>query len=763
MASSLFSEGDFKEPFSSVEFLEKLQRRVSLSRDDARASLTLSPTPSEEADASFDPRPLQQLFDDSLSELTTLSGWVEKKIDRLERSCAEAEKAHRAKMRDLNKSYDVIVNSFQDLDERIKKVATKAVHLGDRLEAVNSKRVRATNARDLMRSFAEFDGPDSKALSLVFTEADRVHEAADVIQKLNVIAQELGGGDRYARARLRIEQKCSEIETAVMQMFVNAREMGDVKAMRECANTLYSFKGYSTCVDTYVNLHRFFKGTDGGGGGTGPMGRRTTNTADMFSDIVDACHKEYETIRAVFGNPAAVMAQFVQRVFEQSIQHHVELVMQEALATDKRAYLTQLNKLYEKTLELTSSLSALDLGQDPNLLSKLVDAVFCGYLGNYILYEEAFLQEAYSASAKSYYDSLGHAKRPAGPNRNLGLFQRVMKAANQPPESPALGGRGGLGSASASSLPKDSETETFLSIELALTMIHENREAISRCVRMSDPSELAGNMQRVFDRLLEHLCVEHVNYALDLASEKLGIEPKTEPTLVFFGVAQAANYSFHLLQNHFRESVAPALAGSVAAQTECIGKKNKIMELLEGKIASGLEKTLETIVIWLGRILETEQKKTEFRPNDDDLSVFTLPCTQACRKCCRFFTKQREAAQSSLDGYNADGFLTVLATRFHRVLTDHIRQQSINSLGGLLLTRDIAEYQNCVRGIKNPLIMEMFELLREISNIYVVRPENLRQVSSEGRLVKLDRDTLMGFVRLRSDFKTAGIAKQFES
>lgn len=66
-------------------------------------------------------------------------------------------------------------------------ILRKVVHLGDQLESVNTPRARAEEALKLMKHFDDFlDGDTS--VSPVFTDKARLYEAADIIQKLQLIA-----------------------------------------------------------------------------------------------------------------------------------------------------------------------------------------------------------------------------------------------------------------------------------------------------------------------------------------------------------------------------------------------------------------------------------------------------------------------------------------------------------------------------------------------------------------------------------------------
>ena len=59
------------------------------------------------------------------------------------------------------------------MDERINFVATKAVHLGDQLEGVNTPRTRAAEALMLIKYFSEFMS-NEQPTSELFTDPNQV-------------------------------------------------------------------------------------------------------------------------------------------------------------------------------------------------------------------------------------------------------------------------------------------------------------------------------------------------------------------------------------------------------------------------------------------------------------------------------------------------------------------------------------------------------------------------------------------------------------
>lgn len=79
----------------------------------------------------------------------------------------------------------------------------------------------------------------------------QIDEAADVIQKLHLIAQDLPV-PKYDAVKRKIERKYDETERALIEQFVMAQRKEDLNRMKEIADVLSQFKGYSQCVDAFI-------------------------------------------------------------------------------------------------------------------------------------------------------------------------------------------------------------------------------------------------------------------------------------------------------------------------------------------------------------------------------------------------------------------------------------------------------------------------------------------------------------------------------
>lgn len=142
------------------------------------------------------------------------------------------------------------VDDFQQLDEKINSVAAKVIHLGEQLENVNTPRNRTVEAQILLNNMAEFlqQGP---IVNDIFNDKSKLFEAADIIQKLFTISQDLPS-EKFNNAKKKIESKYDEIERSLIEEFADAQKCNDIEKMKEISTILSQFKGYSQCVDVYI-------------------------------------------------------------------------------------------------------------------------------------------------------------------------------------------------------------------------------------------------------------------------------------------------------------------------------------------------------------------------------------------------------------------------------------------------------------------------------------------------------------------------------
>jgi len=702
-----------QDPFNADEFVETLAWRA------------LGGIRSNQEN--FDPMVLHASFTSTIDELEEMKRKVLEQVDQLEVECTEEEKAHWQRVAELHKHNQAAFNHFKALDERINFVATKVVHLGDQLEGVNTPRTRAAEAQELMKYFSEF--LNDKKPSHLFSDPFQVEQAADVIQKLYITAHELPSGDRFDKAKEKIGEMYGKIEKQLIDDFKQSYYDGDKERMKRITGILSNFKGYGHCIDIFLEESQ----------------KGAYNRPDIFECIPPLCEKTNAIIVVVFSAPETVMAKFVLNVFHGKLQEYLERSLKDK--SDLEKYLNTLQSLYVKTTSLCEHLSKYSLGSDALFLTKLTKNVFARYVETYIIDESRFLKEKSVLILQRFYESKGH-QRKIIQTGGIHDLRRDLQAAIGTKTNlnlgPAIENYGG---------------ETFLSQETAINLLQEYKLAFKRCQLLSKRHEIDNDAARLFELLVQYLCLEHIDYAVDLGLQAIPLaDPKSQPEIYFIEVVGQANTIFHLFEKQFTDFLVPLVSGT-SKHSECLQRKREIMEAMENKLDIGLDRTLSAIVGWIKYLLTTEQKKSDFKPDSEEgpLQMFST----ACGKVVQYIKNQVNDIHTGLDGKNVDVMLTELGIRFHRVVYEHLQQYQYNSIGAMLVICDVNEYRKCIKDFQIPLLTQLFNKLHALCNLLVVVPENLKQVSCAEELVGLDRSTLVQFVQLRVDYKTARLASQF--
>uniref|UniRef100_A0A8C9Q1N0 Exocyst complex component 5 n=1 Tax=Spermophilus dauricus TaxID=99837 RepID=A0A8C9Q1N0_SPEDA len=525
-------------------------------------------------------------------------------------------------------------------------------------------------------------------------KSNQIKEAADIIQKLHLIAQELPF-DRFSEVKSKIASKYHDLECQLIQEFTSAQRRGEISRMREVAAVLLHFKGYSHCVDVYIKQCQ--------------EGAYLRN--DIFEDAAILCQRVNKQVGDIFSNPETVLAKLIQNVFEIKLQSFVKDQLEECRKSDAEQYLKSLYDLYTRTTNLSSKLMEFNLGTDKQtFLSKLIKSIFISYLENYIEVETGYLKSRSAMILQRYYDSKNHQKRSIGTGGIQDLKERIRQRTNLP-LGPSI----------------DTHGETFLSQEVVVNLLQETKQAFERCHRLSDPSDLPRNAFRIFTILVEFLCIEHIDYALETGLAGIPSSDSRNANLYFLDVVQQANTIFHLFDKQFNDHLMPLISSSPKL-SECLQKKKEIIEQMEMKLDTGIDRTLNCMIGQMKHILAAEQKKTDFKPEDENNVL--IQYTNACVKVCTYVRKQVEKIKNSMDGKNVDTVLMELGVRFHRLIYEHLQQYSYSCMGGMLAICDVAEYRKCAKDFKE-------------------------------QLANLDKNILHSFVQLRADYRSARLARHF--
>ncbi|EDQ91071.1 uncharacterized protein MONBRDRAFT_23981 [Monosiga brevicollis MX1] len=716
-----------------------------------------------------DLRPADRLllaFDNAIAELWHVHEQVEEEVTRLEVSCRSQEERHLDTLSSTTHLLSEAHESLHNLGHGINGVALKIVHVGDQLENLKGKRDRCLSAARLIEYRMQLENglplsaplskleprddianadPDEIGVDDAEEEEDEfsldnddLAHAASIVQQLNYLCP----------TSKRLTGVRSYLESLIKHRFQELLIIEDDEGMHQLASVclqhvpeLYP-KLMHICIKAVVRT------------------KAHLIQIDPFEGIASIARQEGLRLQKIFESQPVTVA-LVQKLCKEDLKPFVLAAVEGA--PDR---LAAVHRMYKRTQSVLQSIcEELNVPGGPKLGLQLTRAVFQAELDNHFAGELDAMLSSYGSALEGYYAGIGHEK--------------VIGTSPRTPRKHAR-----------SKSLESSHIElsmTLLSDDLAAEMLDENRLALIRCRDLSPLRDAPQWPLQLFSRLLTALGQEHIKYALSVATKYLPPKkPKTEPKIQFFDVLRDVNKIFYLLQRsahlqkHFQDALVPIIRDDLELYLACLKHKNEVMEDLEQQLASGVEVCLDAIIEWVKVSLTKERNKLEFRV--EDAEVLNAPCTQTCTYVANFLRAQIQSIHQSLNGKNLTNVLHVLGVRLHKVIYESIKQfqytilgkvGGLNTLplepawltyrgtvarsGGMLLARDLAVYEKILHQFSDPYINELLEVLRELCYLLIVKPENIAQLCSEGKLATLDQSVVTAFLHLRSDFKAAKI------
>lgn len=729
-----------QDPFDGHEFIERIAWRATADKFD---------NPDK-----FDAKLLHDAFLYGLQELRAVKDNSQKKCDRLEEICKEEEKRHWKNVRELKERFRQSINNFHSMDKRLDQVADKVHSLGQQLEVINRPRSKAAEAYKLLKQFGEFlDTSYDPNVTFTVSNKKAFFEDADVIHKLYLIAQELPKTEKFEKSRLRIEQKYNLMERELIEEFVKAYRCDDKSQMRDIAAIMSNFKGYNQCIDAFIEQSLM-----GVIIGSSPLDHR-----DGLSEVLPLCEKVQVIVRDVFKNPEDVMSKFLLHIYSGKLKDHIVHTMK--IHGDQERYLNELYYQFTRTTRLSNQIiSAKIMGsRDLELLTR---RIFSEYLNTYSDTEVTSLKDRCAGILNRYYESKNHQKK-ASPISSItqDIKNKITRAKNISGLANInvnIGPLAGINITVANDpLPPG---ETLLSEEVAISLLHEVKQALNRNKELSKPNE-AENAVKIFYLCLQHLCIEHIDYAIELSIELMNLEQKSLPDLRFFDIVRQCNAMCHLIEKQFIDNVLPQVSKpeSKKCYAECGKRKRQVLDQLELKLNEGLEKSLSVCINWIKTTLNAEQKKTDFKPENEESAPAVS--TSACSKVCKFVKTVTGKILDCLDGENVNTVYTEFGDRFYKAIYEHLQKFEFSSIGAMVAISDVKAYSSAIRIPSRDnsskslsdsrVVEEKFKVLHNLCNLWVVPPENLKQLCGDDGLSKVDRNILDTFIQLRADFRSS--------
>lgn len=530
----------------------------------------------------FDPKPLIRGFEHALTRLNNLSEDLEEKENELSGAVRRAEAQHNQNVESLGRRLEQAIDRFQRLDSSLNggddggpdSGGNVAMRIGERLEELDRQRKRALDAKFLIECWQEVSERGELNILEDHRRSGNIVRCAEIARQLLRISNRLNpegvqptNGETRNGAKKKqvqgpkhntkevIEKFLENLEQDLLSRFDECYRRPNYDGMRDCAVALRGFSEGASVIATYVNQHSFFidrtqlitdelqmdaetwdrlQDPDAEPPGVEPT------LQSLIDEVKIVVQEESAIIRRAFPYYEEVLIRFVERIFQQSIQQRLEMVLEKASELSSLAFLRSLQASRSYITQLVEDLKTHGLTEHPEpvtsavaaTLDQQLDELFSSYFigEKYIEREKKNLEELYSSLLLKF--TIYHSRRRKMPTSYFGtLAQRGKELATSARdaymerlESTELPASQKATLLRIAGLKQDqqekkeidvTDEDGKLSIPTAKRMLKWLAEGVGRGLELSPGNETPKDVQNLLNLLLQQMGEIYLETALD--------------------------------------------------------------------------------------------------------------------------------------------------------------------------------------------------------------------------------------------------------
>ncbi|CCE62394.1 hypothetical protein TPHA_0C02410 [Tetrapisispora phaffii CBS 4417] len=797
----LLSTNNFLGGLTVNEFVEELSKDQTLKGSTAKDAETWQ---------KLDPKPYIRTFESILKELKTLCQDTDDKKSYLADEVSREELNHSNNIVQLFDNLKLTINNYDDLDNKLSNVIQIVSPLGEKVETAVKKKKNYIRSVELISYYDQFYGEGkSERLDQLLASNNKhnVSQAIMIVKNLLVLSRKIETKSlpKTGETNKLIEKYSETMENNLLESFNKAYRENNFSQLNEIALILNHFNGGVNVIQSFINQHSYFIDTAELEMDENQefMIEESTKAklldegyhnvvydkkiVGLVNGIETVIKDESKIVKRVFEERAPhVLQLFIQRIYAQKIESKFENLLQNSFALSDLAHIRILHSLYSIISQFTKDLSEyfkmLELDEDSLLTSTLshcFNDLFSRYLhGSSSYFEvekrslESILIQKTSAFNLSHereihlrslvnklenkvnlgieFNELGNISRGKLSQINdffkshLDTERLTLARSNTNTQRDAFGH-------AHDNLEAGKVVQQDLAIDSALFNI-ENADSMLRCVVESIARVMELTPNFASDYTLELLGImnvgiigSYVETALELAYQeivKIDVTKVSDINISFLTYISTSTDIISIVSSSVKALFLPLMISSPTTKKDIIDMTNKQIQRTELLINTIIEE-LTHLYYSLFTELLSKQKKKDFLPKSQDLlNQDTIISLEIVAVLNSLF----EQSQKYLKGNNLTLFLTVVGNLLYSLLLSHYGKYQVNSMGGIIVTKDIISYQNIIDEWEIEELSEKFATLRELANLFTVQPELLGSLSREGRLVNLNDNIIAEYI-----------------
>ncbi|KAJ6011601.1 hypothetical protein N7451_003013 [Penicillium sp. IBT 35674x] len=311
---------------------------------------------------------------------------------------------------------------------------------------------------------------------------------------------------------------------------------------------------------------------------------------------------------------------------------------------------------------------------------------------------------------------------------------------------------------------------SLFSIEIALSLVHSAKSSIERAAQFvrlgGDYGKAAKHQcQAIFVDLLRILGQRHVIVGFDKAVDHLSnYRPReqeerdqsgVEPLVTFLELVNVGDLILQMVDVFYeQELIATRLTDRHDFLDPAVKEKKKFEQMLDERVAAGLNKGIDVLMEEVDYILATRQLATDFNPevsSDPHRQTMDVGVSDVAAAVVDVVSSHTQMLVGSTDKSTLDVFNQEVGLRLFTALCKHLKRQRISTEGSLKLISDMNHYFKFIQTLRNNELLLYFKAFRELAQIYLIDRAHAKELAT----IIADADRFQGIWRVEEVYEFA--------
>ncbi|CAG8326970.1 unnamed protein product [Penicillium salamii] len=290
---------------------------------------------------------------------------------------------------------------------------------------------------------------------------------------------------------------------------------------------------------------------------------------------------------------------------------------------------------------------------------------------------------------------------------------------------------------------------SLFSIEIALGLVHAAKASLERAaqfVRLGGELALAAKQQceAIFVTMLRILGHQHVIVGFDKAVSHLSnYRPReqgerdqsgVEPLVTFLELVNVGDLILQMMDVFYeQELIGTRLTDRNDFLDPANKEKKKFEQMLDERVAAGLNKGIDVLMEEVDYILATRQLATDFNPgvsSDPHRQTMDVGVSEVATAVVDVVSSHTQMLVGSTDKSTLDVFNQEVGLRLFTALCKHLKRQRVSVEGSLKLISDMNHYFKYIQTLRNTELLLYFTAFRELVQIYLVDPSDAKELAN---------------------------------